>query len=97
MDDQVGFIVGWFKDTLKYAPLKNLAVLRLDGDLYESTIQALEPLYPRLSVGGYCIVDDYGNINACREAVTDYRNSHSIKDEIIEIDGSGVYWRKSLD
>jgi O-methyltransferase len=94
MDDQVHFIVGWFRDTLVNAPLNNLAVLRLDGDLYESTVQALEPLYPRLSEGGYCIIDDYGTIDACAAAVTDYRTAHGIDDEILDIDGWGVYWRK---
>ncbi len=96
MDDQVGFIVGWFKDTLTDAPVTDLFVLRLDGDLHESTIQALEPLYPKLSAGGYCIIDDYGNLNACASAVTDYRKAHGIDDEIIDIDGWGVYWRKSV-
>jgi cephalosporin hydroxylase len=95
MDEQVNFIVGWFRDTLADAPIDNLAVLRLDGDLYESTIQALESLYPKLSRGGYCIVDDYGVIDACAAAVKDYRSAHSIDDEILDIDGSGVYWEKS--
>ena len=95
LDDQVQFLVGWFKDTLIDAPVETLSVLRLDGDLYESTIQALEPLYPKLSAGGYCIIDDYGTIGACREAVSDYRSEHDIDDEIIDIDGTGVFWRKS--
>lgn len=95
LDDQVEFIVGWFKDTLSDAPVSDLAVLRLDGDLYESTIQALEPLYPKLSVGGYCIIDDYGAVAACKAAVTDYRKAHAIEDEISDVDGWAVYWRKS--
>ena len=95
LDDQVQFIVGWFRDTLKDAPIKDLAVMRLDGDLYESTIQALEPLYPKLAAGGYCIIDDYGVIDSCKDAVTDYRRAHSISDEIVDIDGAGIFWRKS--
>ncbi len=95
MDDRVRFIVGWFRDTLDRAPIRDLSILRLDGDLYESTIQALEPLYPKLSPGGYCIIDDYGSVNACAAAVTDYRKDHGIEDEILDIDGAGVYWRKS--
>jgi O-methyltransferase len=67
--------------------------LRLDGDLYESTIQALDALYPRLSPGGFCIIDDYV-ITACRKAVTDYRAKHRVSAEIVGIDGSGVMWRK---
>jgi O-methyltransferase len=95
LDDQVRFLKGWFRDTLPTAPIERLAVLRLDGDLYESTIQALESLYDRLSVGGYVIVDDYGNVAGCRQAVHDFRAARRIKDAIRPIDWAGVYWRRS--
>jgi O-methyltransferase len=94
LDDQVRFLPGWFKDTLHDAPIDRIAVLRLDGDLYESTIQALDALYPRLSPGGFCIIDDYGAVDACRQAVTDYRAEHKVSAEIVDIDGTGVLWRK---
>jgi O-methyltransferase len=97
LDDRVRFLPGWFKDTLPGAPIDRIALLRLDGDLYESTIQALDALYPRLSAGGFCIIDDYHPIDACRQAVTDYRQRNSITAEIIDIDGSGVYWRRSVE
>jgi O-methyltransferase len=95
LDDRVRFLPGWFKDTLPDAPIDRIALLRLDGDLYESTIQALDALYSRLSAGGFCIIDDYHAIDACRHAVTDYRQRNSVSAEIIDIDGTGVYWRKS--
>jgi O-methyltransferase len=94
LDEQVRFLPGWFKDTLPDAPIDRIAVLRLDADLYESTIQALDALYPRLSPGGFCIIDDYHPIKACRQAVTDYRAKHGISAEIVDIDGNGVLWRK---
>jgi O-methyltransferase len=94
LDDRVRFLPGWFKDTLHDAPIDRIAVLRLDGDLYESTIQALDALYPRLSPGGFCIIDDYLAVKACEQAVTDYRAKHGISAEIVDIDGSGVLWRK---
>ena len=94
LDDQVRFLKGWFRDTLPNAPIRQLAVLRLDGDMYESTMEALVSLYPRLSAGGYAIVDDYGNIPACRHAVEDYRQTHGVTEEIVPIDGGGVFWRK---
>lgn len=98
LDDQVKFLVGWFKDTLASAPIGQLAVMRLDGDMYESTWQAIEALYPKLSVGGFCIVDDYGDlVNQCKRAIHDYRDAHGITDEIIDIDGWGAYWRKQAD
>jgi O-methyltransferase len=94
LDDRVRFLVGWFKDTLQASPINCISLLRLDGDLYESTIQALDALYPRLSIGGFCIIDDYHEIEACRQAVTDYREREKVSAEISEIDGSGVFWRK---
>jgi len=94
LDDQVGFIKGWFKDTLAKAPLQQIALLRLDGDLYESTWDAIVPLYPKLVIGGYILIDDYGGIDSCRKAISDYRAQHGITEEIHVVDQSGVYWRK---
>ena len=96
LDGQVRFLEGWFSDTLPHCPIERLAVLRLDGDMYASTMDALRHLYPRLSVGGYVIVDDYGAVPACKSAVHDYRDGHHIAEPIIEIDWTGVYWRKSV-
>ena len=95
LDDQVRFLRGWFRDTLPSAPIERLALIRLDGDMYESTYIALESLYPKLSRGGYLIVDDYGAVPACRSAVEDFRHSRGITDEIIPIDWTGVYWQRS--
>ncbi|REF35939.1 TylF/MycF family methyltransferase [Thermasporomyces composti] len=93
LDEQVRFLPGWFHDTLPTAPVERLAVLRLDGDMYGSTIEALEALYPKLSPGGYCIVDDYGAVEGCRRAVEDYRAAHGITAPLVAIDADGVYWR----
>lgn len=96
LDENVVFLKGWFKDTLPAAPIDELAVVRLDGDMYESTMDGLKNLYPKLSPGGFLIVDDYGVIPACRKAVHDYRTKNGTTEEIIDIDGSGHYWRKSF-
>ena len=93
LDDQVVFLKGWFSDTLPKAPIKNLAILRIDGDMYGSTIDALKNLYPKLSPGGFCIIDDY-DLQGCRKAVEDYRAMYYISDKIHEIDWTGIYWRK---
>lgn len=95
LDGQVRFLPGWFSHTLPHAPIKELSLIRLDGDLYESTFTALTSLYPKLSRGGYVIVDDYGCLPSCRQAVADYRRAESITDEVIPIDWTGVYWRRS--
>jgi O-methyltransferase len=94
LDENVKFLKGWFKDTLPTAPVSKIAVLRLDGDMYESTIDALTHLYPKLEVGGYLIVDDYGGIKACKAAVEDYRKQHNITEEIKTVDWTGIYWKR---
>ncbi len=93
LDEQVQFLKGWFKDTLPAAPIERLAVLRLDGDLYESTMDALHALYHKVSPGGFVIVDDF-ILPKCRAAIADFRKSKGITEEIIDIDGAGVFWRK---
>jgi len=95
LDNQVVFLKGFFKDTLPRAPIKQIALLRLDGDLYESTMDALVSLYPKLSIGGYVIIDDFGAIGACAQAVHDYRQKQGILDGMIPIDSTGVYWQKT--
>jgi O-methyltransferase len=93
LDDKVVFLEGWFKDTLAGAPIDKLAILRLDGDMYESTRDALHALYPKLQPGGFCIVDDYSH-PACRQAVDDYFRAHGLHVAVTQIDWSGAYWRK---
>jgi O-methyltransferase len=96
LDAQVSFLKGWFKDTLPNAPIERLALLRLDGDLYESTIIALNSLYDKLSPGGYVIVDDYHVVPSCENAIKDFLAERKIKPELLEIDGVGVFWQKPL-
>jgi O-methyltransferase len=75
-------------------PAERFALLRLDGDMYGSTMVALQALYERLSPGGFVIVDDY-NLAACRQAVSDFRRIRDLDDEIVDIDGLAAYWRKT--
>jgi len=97
LDEQVQFLPGWFHETLPTAPIEQLALIRLDGDFYSSTMDTLTHLYPKLSPGGYVIIDDWGLGDLCGEpqAVLDYRQAHQITDEIIPVDYHTAYWRKS--
>jgi O-methyltransferase len=94
LDEQVQFLEGWFADTLPSAPISQLSVLRLDGDMYGSTWDAISALYPKLAPGGFLIVDDYGAVEGCRRAIHDYREANNITEPIEEIDWGGVFWRK---
>ncbi|EUC14718.1 TylF/MycF family methyltransferase [Paraburkholderia hospita] len=94
LDQQVQFLKGWFKDTLPTAPIERLAILRLDGDMYSSTIQTLNALYQKVSPSGFIIVDGYA-LAGCRQAVDDYRQQRDIREPLQEVDGAAVFWRKS--
>jgi O-methyltransferase len=95
LDDHVRFLKGWVKDTLPSAPIERLAVLRLDGDMYESTWQAIDARYPKLSPGGFVIVDDYSVVEGCRKAIEDFRKAKGITERIEAIDPVAIFWRRS--
>lgn len=94
LDDQVRFLPGFFSDTLPSAPVEKLAILRADGDLYDSTYQILDNLYPRVSPGGYVIIDDYHTLIECRRAVHDYLAAARRNVQLENIDADAVYWQK---
>ena len=93
LDDQVRFLEGWFADTLPTASIDRLAVVRLDADMYGSTWEAITVLYPKLSPGGFIIVDDF-RLDGCRRAIEDYREREGITELIEAVDHTGIYWRK---
>lgn len=95
LDDQVVFVKGFFSDTLPTLKWNRFSLLRLDGDMYESTYCALDCLYPLLSRGGYIIIDDFGAVPACQKAVDDYRTAHGIIDPMTTVDWTGVWWQKT--
>ncbi len=96
LDEQVRFLPGWFKDTLPNAPIEGLAVMRIDGDYYESTMDALTALYDRLSPGGYVIIDDYGEDlwTCCRQAVDDFRRARRIDAPLERVDQRCYFWQR---
>ncbi len=94
LDEQVCFLEGWFCDTLPHAPISKIAVMRLDGDYYESTRDALTSLYGKLSVGGFAIIDDYGLPLGCRQAVDEFRAEQGIREPLRAVDAQTVFWRR---
>ena len=95
LDDQVVFLKGLFKDTLPSLKGHAFALIRLDGDMYESTMDALTNLYDGVSPGGYVVVDDYGKLVACRRAVDDFLGSRGLAPRIETGDRGSVWWRKA--
>ena len=95
LSDRVRFLEGLFADTLPDAPVGRLAILRIDGDLYESTRDVLDALYDRVSDGGYVIVDDYGCLEPCRIAVDEFLAERRLDVELDQVDWTRVCWRKT--
>jgi len=96
LDEQSIFLKGWFKDTLASAPVSQLAIMRLDGDYYDSPHDALVHLYPKLSPRGYVIIDDYGEDTwtYCRRAVDDYREREGLVHPLVRVDSKCFFWQK---
>jgi O-methyltransferase len=88
---RVKLVKGWFEQTLPTLPVNKISILRLDGDMYSSTIDALNALYAKVSVGGIVIIDDYC-LEGAKMAVHDFFNTKL--PEIYDIDGTGAYFRK---
>jgi len=94
LDENVKFIKGFFEYSLKNTDIKQLALLRLDGDMYSSTIQVLDELYDKVSPGGYILIDDYA-LPGCKKAIDDFRRERNITSELKIVDWTGRYWVKS--
>jgi hypothetical protein len=95
LDDRVVFLKGFFRETLPKLTTECFSLLRLDGDMYESTMDALTNLYDRLSPGGYVIVDDYGALKACRQAVHDFLDERNLSPAIHQVNHSIHWWQKA--
>ena len=94
LSDNVVFVKGFFETSLTGVPFTSISVLRLDGDMYGSTMTVLDQLYDRVSTGGFIIIDDW-NILKCRAAVVDFLGKRGLQPNILPIDECSVFWRKS--
>lgn len=96
LDPNVVFVKGFFKDTIPHLSpsIKSLAIMRLDGDMYESTVDVLYHLYEKLSIGGYVIMDDWDGFPS-KTACEDFFAVHKINPTIIRIDDMSAYWQKT--
>jgi O-methyltransferase len=88
-------VEGFIEDTLDLVDIKSITFLHIGVDCYEPTLFVLEMLYPKLSKGGWCILDDNNvPIFGCKSATDHYRYSHSIYDPIVQIGNYPVGWKK---
>ena len=94
LDEQVIFVPGFFNDTLAKIDAAKFSILRLDGDMYSSTLDTLDALYDRVSPGGFVICDDYGVLLDAQRAILDFRKKYNISAPMFSVDGDAVFWRK---
>ncbi len=80
LDVDLSIIKGWFEDTVPKCKeqMGEIALLRLDGDLYSSTKYCLEELYDQVVEGGYIVIDDWHNWFGCRKAVYEFFNERGV-------------------
>lgn len=84
---------------------EKLAILRLDGDMYDSTVDVLYNLYDLVEIGGLVVIDDFGWLPSlsfgARDAILDFRTLHGIEGDtshaVRNIDGSGAWFRKTRE
>ncbi len=94
--DNVEIKKGWFQDTLPEEKNKvgPIAILRLDGDWYESTKCCLDNLYDKVIYGGHIVIDDYGYWEGARVAVDEFLTERKVKPDFIKIDSAGICFKK---
>ena len=88
----VTLVKGWFSDTLHEIETEEIAILRLDGDMYSSTIEALDALFHKVVPGGYVIIDDF-SLKGANQAVIDFLERNNLKVKIERIDDASAYFR----
>lgn len=99
LTENVYFVAGYFNQTMPILAqqppslLSKIALLRLDGDMYQSTVDVLYHLYEKVTIGGFIIVDDWTGFPA-KDACLDFLKVHKLSPKIVPIDGSSVYWQK---
>ena len=84
LDDRVVFVPGYFNESLRSAPAEKYSVIHIDGDAYDSVVDALDALYPKLSIGGHVVIDDF-HLPGVRAAVRDYRRRHEITETLLPV------------
>lgn len=89
LDDRIVFVPGYFNETLRSAPAERYSLIHIDADAYDSVLDALDALYPKLSVGGHVVIDDF-HLPGVRAAVRDYRRRHDVTEPILPVPSDHV-------
>jgi macrocin-O-methyltransferase TylF-like protien len=93
---RLNVVKGWFADSFPDAVprIGPVAIVHADGDWYESVKLTLDAFEPKVSPGGFVVIDDYGDWEGAKDATHEYRALHGINAPLVEIDHTAAYWRK---
>jgi O-methyltransferase len=94
--ERLHVVKGWFAETFPEAApaINRVGILHADGDWYESVRLTLETFEPKVTSGGFVVIDDYGYWEGAKEATHEYRASRGIHASLVEVDETAVFWRK---
>lgn len=95
--EKIRFVKGWFQETLpiRRRDIGRIAILRIDGDWYESTKVCLEYLYDQVAENGFVYIDDYAVCHGCKRAVDEFLAARGL-DIDLSFDGRGGCYFKKL-
>jgi len=96
---RVTIVPGWFDQTLpaKQSAIGPIALLRLDGDWYESTRTCLEVLASQVTPGGFVVIDDYGSWPGARQAVDEFLAKNAgLAINLRSLPDGSVFWRTPI-
>ena len=95
IEGNIELVPGFFKETMPMLKekLSDISILRVDGDMYGSTMEVLENLYDKVSIGGFVIADDYA-LPGGKLAIDEFRENYGIKNPLIKVNDTIYYWQK---
>jgi len=96
-ESRVHIVKGWFQDTFPSAQIRDIAILHIDADWYESVKLCLEKFYDSVQPGGYIILDDYGDWEGCRIATDEFLKKRALDVKLIQVDYTGFYFQKTTN
>ena len=96
-ESRVHIVKGWFQDTFPSAQIRDIAILHIDADWYESVKLCLEKFYDSVQPGGYIILDDYGDWEGCRIATDEFLKKRALDMKLIQVDYTGFYFQKTTN
>jgi len=91
---RVHIVKGWFQDTFPSAQIRDIAILHIDADWYDSVKLCLENFYDSVQPGGYIVLDDYGDWEGCRIATDEFLKKRALDVKLIQVDYTGFYFQK---